>query len=522
MHVNFDFQFDPPATLRQEQRFAITAARRVPPGRPGLRGLPDRRQSGRDVRADAQSRRRRRRRRHAVHHRSPGRTAEADRGRAGHGAQRRRDPLQRHRHAGRQLRFGHPAATTGALVGVHTNGGCNRDGPEATSVSASRRSSGCHRRCKRWSVRSTASSCRRGRRCTRPTTRSPSRSATETLTAFRIWWRSRRARRGRDRTEVHILSGASNFQQFILQTGTALHETDNSFAFAVTDWDGDGRPDLVAIKKSATGTQSTEVHILSGASNYQQFILQTGTALHETDDTFASQHELDGFGLCDQKSARDGSTECLLSARLQRSSSRPDGAAETDTRSLRSPTDGTAAGLGDQRARRDASPSASSRRSTTSVLLRPAACRDRRPFAFAFAHWNGAGRPDLVAIKKSATGTGSTEVHILYGGVELPAVHPPDRDGAARDRQLVRVRGHRLGRRRPADLVVNQKSATGTQSTEVHILSGASNYQQFILQTRNRTARDRRHVRLRRRGLGPQWPPRSHGHQAARDGTRIT
>jgi V8-like Glu-specific endopeptidase len=109
------------------------------------------------------------------------------------------------------------------------------------------------------------------------------------------------------------------FDRFILQTGTALHETDESFAFAMTDWDGDGRPDLVAIKKSATGTNSTEVHILSGASDFQQFILQTGTALHETDESFA----------------------------------------------------------------------------------------------FAMTDWDGDGRPDLVAIKKSATGTNSTEVHVL-------------------------------------------------------------------------------------------------------------
>ena len=124
---------------------------------------------------------------------------------------------------------------------------------------------------------------------------------------------------GSNSTEVHVLSGASNFQQFILQTGTALHETDGTFAFAVADWDGDGKPDLIAIKKSNTGSNSTEVHVLSGASNFQQFILQTGTALHETDGTFA----------------------------------------------------------------------------------------------FAVADWDGDGKPDLIAIKKSNTGSNSTEVHIL-------------------------------------------------------------------------------------------------------------
>jgi hypothetical protein len=95
-------------------------------------------------------------------------------------------------------------------------------------------------------------------------------------------------------TEVHRLSAASNYQQFTLQTGTALHETDQTFQFAFAEpffVDGsvdlyDGSVDLYAIKKSNSGTNSTEVHRLSAASNYQQFTLQTGTVLHETDATW--------------------------------------------------------------------------------------------------------------------------------------------------------------------------------------------------------------------------------------------
>ncbi|KAF7136728.1 hypothetical protein CNMCM5793_006046 [Aspergillus hiratsukae] len=109
------------------------------------------------------------------------------------------------------------------------------------------------------------------------------------------------------------------FQSFLVQTGTALHETDDTFDCTMTDWNGDGRPDLVAIKKSKTGTNSTEVHIFSAVSNFKKVLVQTGTALHETDDTFD----------------------------------------------------------------------------------------------FTMTDWNGDGRPDLLAIKKSKTGTNSTEVHIL-------------------------------------------------------------------------------------------------------------
>ncbi|KAH6869554.1 hypothetical protein B0T10DRAFT_281052 [Thelonectria olida] len=199
----------------------------------------------------------------------------------------------------------------------------------------------------------------------------------------------KKSKTGTNSTEVHILSGSSNFRNFILQTGTALHETDSTFDFAMADWNGDGRPDLVAIKKSKTGTNSTEVHILSGSSVFRNFILQTGTALHETDSTFD----------------------------------------------------------------------------------------------FAMADWNGDGRPDLVAIKKSNTGTNSTEVHILSGSSNFrnfilqtgTALHETDStfDFAMADWN---------GDGRP-DLVAIKKSNTGTNSTEVHILSGSSNFRNFILQT---------------------------------------
>ena len=111
------------------------------------------------------------------------------------------------------------------------------------------------------------------------------------------------------------------FQSYIIQTGTPLHETDGTFDFVMGDWNQDGRPDLIAIKKSNTGSNSTEVHILSGASNFQDFILHTSTPLHETDGTFD----------------------------------------------------------------------------------------------FVMGDWNQDGHPDLIAIKKSNTGSNSTEVHILSG-----------------------------------------------------------------------------------------------------------
>jgi len=88
---------------------------------------------------------------------------------------------------------------------------------------------------------------------------------------------------GTGSTEVHVLDGDKNLQGWSLQTGTILHETgsDNSWSFAVGNYNG-GRPDLYCIKKTKTGTGSTEVHILDGDSEYQKWVLETGTILHET------------------------------------------------------------------------------------------------------------------------------------------------------------------------------------------------------------------------------------------------
>ena len=89
-------------------------------------------------------------------------------------------------------------------------------------------------------------------------------------------------RMGVSSTEVHILTAASNYQRFGLQTGTALHKTDLSFSFVVA-----ANGDLLAIKKKATGARKTEVHVLTRASSFQTYALQTGTALPEVSSNFA-------------------------------------------------------------------------------------------------------------------------------------------------------------------------------------------------------------------------------------------
>lgn len=73
-----------------------------------------------------------------------------------------------------------------------------------------------------------------------------------------------------------------NIGDFKLQTPTILHKTGENFSFLLGDYNHDGNLDLYAIIKTQTGSRSTEVHILSGKNNFQSWLLQTGTILHET------------------------------------------------------------------------------------------------------------------------------------------------------------------------------------------------------------------------------------------------
>lgn len=111
-------------------------------------------------------------------------------------------------------------------------------------------------------------------------------------------------------TEVHVLSGASNFQTFLLHTGTRVEEGKENWEFLADDWNGDGRADLIGVKRD-NGRGKTEVHILNGGSGYQNFLLQTQTALHSTGENWqfvTGDFDTDGqVDLCAISDANTGS-----------------------------------------------------------------------------------------------------------------------------------------------------------------------------------------------------------------------
>lgn len=80
-------------------------------------------------------------------------------------------------------------------------------------------------------------------------------------------------------TEVHVLSGASYFQKFILQEATPVPLEPGNYTFGLADYNNDRVPDLYCIKKRNTPGNKLEVHILNGATRYRTFLLQTSTPL---------------------------------------------------------------------------------------------------------------------------------------------------------------------------------------------------------------------------------------------------
>lgn len=101
-------------------------------------------------------------------------------------------------------------------------------------------------------------------------------------------------------TEVHIVSGAKHYQEFLLQTSTALSAEGENFDFKMGDYNGDGIIDLYAFKRYDTGSSSTEIHILNGHNNYQTFLLQIGTPLLEANDNYDFEIEdIDADGKLD-------------------------------------------------------------------------------------------------------------------------------------------------------------------------------------------------------------------------------
>lgn len=106
---------------------------------------------------------------------------------------------------------------------------------------------------------------------------------------------------GSGMVEVHVLSGASNYQQWTNHVATAQPQFSDAsnIQFFMADVDRDGKPDLVMVYTTNTGTGTVELHILSGASNYQQWIAATGTGYPTCANMTFMMRDVDGDGILD-------------------------------------------------------------------------------------------------------------------------------------------------------------------------------------------------------------------------------
>jgi serine protease len=189
---------------------------------------------------------------------------------------------------------------------------------------------------------------------------------------------------GSGRTEVHVLNGANNFQSFLLNTSTALGTTgtDNSWVFAVADYNRDGAQDLYAIGKHNTGSGRTEVHVLNGANNFQSFLLNTSTVLGTTGNNSSWV-----FAVADYN--RDGAQDVYGIAKHNTGSGRTEVHVLNGANNFQSFLLNTSTALG-----------------TTGT---------DNSWVFTVNDYNHDGAQDVYGIAKHNTGSGRTEVHVLNG-----------------------------------------------------------------------------------------------------------
>ncbi|OHD13181.1 MAG: hypothetical protein A2Y34_02070 [Spirochaetes bacterium GWC1_27_15] len=257
---------------------------------------------------------------------------------------------------------------------------------------------------------------------------------------------------GTGKTEMHLVNGADNYQSYLLQTGTVLGATgnDNSCAFAATDYNYDGKPDLYYIKKINTGTGKTEVHILNGANNFHSYLLQTGTVLGTTGNNNAC-----AFAIADYNN--DGKPDLYYIKKTNT------GTGKTKVHIL------------------NGADNFQSYLLQTSTIL-PTTGNDNS-CDFAVADYNNDGKPDLYYIKKIGTGTGKTEVHILNGANNFQSylLQIGTAQGiTGNDDSCAFALGDYNFDGKP-DLYYIKKTGTASGKTAVHILNGANNFQSYLL-----------------------------------------
>jgi hypothetical protein len=262
-------------------------------------------------------------------------------------------------------------------------------------------------------------------------------------------------RAGSGKSEVHTLKAGSYYSSFLSQLPTALSETTASqWQFSFADYNNDGVQDLIGVLMNGTGSGKTEVHILSGASNYQTFLLHAVTGLGET--TASQWRFVFGYYNADNKPDMIG---VLMNG--------PTGTGKTEVHVFNGSENSNY---------------------SEAIIRNGTALWETKPsqWQFAVGDYNRDGRSDLIGVLMNGpTGTGKTEIHILNGatnyttgllsvGTALGETRPQQWQFSAADYDADGI---------PDLLGMLMNGPTGTGKTEAHILNGASNYSSFLVET---------------------------------------
>ncbi|KAK9357168.1 hypothetical protein V1504DRAFT_108228 [Lipomyces starkeyi] len=183
---------------------------------------------------------------------------------------------------------------------------------------------------------------------------------------------------GTGNKEVHILSGRDRFQQKLLEKPISLPGNDDVWTFCISNRNGDVKPDLFCIKKSKTDPNETELHVLSGESNFQKTVRTTSIHLGPTEDKVE-------FLLTDYNG--DGTPDLVVIWK-----------SESDNKATRVQV---LSGTYDYQKHLFQADIAVNR--TNGI------------FEFLMSDWTRDGRPDLIAVKKKNTLSSKIEVHIMAG-----------------------------------------------------------------------------------------------------------
>lgn len=256
---------------------------------------------------------------------------------------------------------------------------------------------------------------------------------------------------GGAQTEVQAMSSASKYKTLIRRLATPLGATgtDDRWNFQFGDYNGDGKPDLYAIKKEA-GSNRVEVHVLDGARKFGVFLLRKTTILAKVGVDNRWIMRLGDYN-------RDGTLDIYAIDKLGSTG-------KTEVRVLNGADN------------------------FQSYLLAKKATAQGQTgnthgWVFEVGDYNADGILDIYGINKIAS-SGKTEVHVLngIGGFATYLAHSAS---------VMPVTGadnkwdFKLGdydKDGKLD-VYGIKKVTGAGKTEIHALNAASNYKNYVLET---------------------------------------